>query len=59
MMNIELFHKIEERHKLFDLKSKDLPQIWDILRVSIYNNFFIGQKKYHIIHHRDNNIIIK
>lgn len=59
MRNVELFHKIEEEHKLFDLKSKDLPQIWDVLRVSIYNDFFIGQIKNHIIHHRDGNTIIR
>lgn len=58
MRNIELFHKIEEEHKLFDLKSKELPQIWDVLRVSIYNNFILGQIKYNIIYHRDFNVII-
>lgn len=48
MRKFKLFHKIEEEQKLFDLKSDEVPQIWDILRVTIYNDFIIGHSKYKI-----------
>lgn len=41
MKDIKEFHKIEEENHLFDLHTQDVSQIWDVLRVIVYNYFFI------------------
>lgn len=41
MNNLREFHRIEEQYKLFNLHTKDVPELWDILRVIVYNCFYI------------------
>lgn len=41
-MFVDTFFKMEEEHRLFDLKESDLP-IWDILRYDIYYKYYFPE----------------
>lgn len=40
MKDLKSFHEIEIKNNLFDLHSEDVSQLWDVLRVAVYNTFY-------------------